>query len=248
MEKTELIKRGEDLQDRCVLRRRITHTHFLTPAEQHELETRLRRDAGCTLMFFGGSADCERNIAFFLPDYLTQNDFRPDEFIAALQIEAFFGKPGHRDYLGALLAMGVERDRIGDIRIKESTAYIFCEPEILNHICTVEKVGRCGVKTKVLQLDEVPAEEHRVRTVQFSVMSARLDAVVAGMFCLSRTQAAKHIALGDVSLNYNVTLRQDISVNPGDVISLRGKGKGTLSETGGTSRKGRTFLTAEIRI
>lgn len=248
MEKTELIKRGEDLQTRCVHRRRITHTHFLTPAEQHELETGLRREAGCTVLLHGGAADCERSIVFFLPDYLVPEEFHPDEFIAALQIKASFGEPGHRDYLGALLGMGVERDRIGDIRITESTAYVFCEPEILRHISTVEKVGRCGVKTQVVPLEEVPAEEHRVRTVQFSVMSSRLDAVVAGMFRLSRTQAAKHIALGDVSLNYSVTLRQDTLVNPGDVISLRGKGKGTLSETGGTSRKGRTFLTAEIRV
>ena len=248
MEKTERIKRGEDLQARCARSRKVTHTHFLTPAEQYEFETGLWRDPGCTLLFHGGAADCERCIAFFLPDYLTPEEFCPDEFIAAIRIEAFFGEPGHRDYLGALLGMGVERDRIGDIRVAGSTAFVFCEPEICSHIATIEKVGRCGVKTQRLSLEDVPAEEHRVRTVQFSVMSARLDAVVAGMFHLSRTQAAKHIALGEVSLNYSMTLRPDIPVNPGDVISLRGKGKGTLTETGGTSRKGRTFLTAEIRL
>ena len=248
MEKTEQIKRGEDLQARCIRSKKITHTHFLTPAEQHELKTGLRRDPDCALLFSGGAEDCERSIAFFLPDYLEPEEFRPEEYIAALQIEAFFGEPGHRDYLGALLGMGIERDRIGDIRIKGSSAYVFCEPEILSHIATIEKVGRCGVKAQVIPLENVPPEEHRVRTVQFSVMSARLDAVVAGMFRLSRTQAAKHIALGEVSLNYSMTLRPDLPVNPGDVISLRGKGKGTLAETGRTSRKGRTFLTAEIRL
>ena len=58
--------------------------------------------------------------------------------------------------------------------------------------------------------------------------------------------AAKLIAEGRVSLNYNECLRTDMNVKAGDVISLRGMGKGEISELGGMSRRGRQFVGAEI--
>ena len=78
------------------------------------------------------------------------------------------------------------------------------------------------------------------------MMSLRLDAVVAGMFRLPRTEAARQIAAGAVSLNYQECLKTDQTVREGDVLSLRGAGKGTVTGTGGTSRKGRLFVYAEI--
>jgi len=74
----------------------------------------------------------------------------------------------------------------------------------------------------------------------------RFDAVLAGMFGLSRTAAVSHIAEGAASLNYSECLKNDALVSPGDVISLRGHGKGTVSASGGVSRKGRLFVEAEI--
>ena len=77
-------------------------------------------------------------------------------------------------------------------------------------------------------------------------MSPRLDAVCAGMFRLSRTEAARQIEAGAVSLNYDECLKTDAQVGEGDVISLRGAGKGKLAEIGGSSRKGRQFVTVEV--
>lgn len=74
----------------------------------------------------------------------------------------------------------------------------------------------------------------------------RFDAVTAGMFNLSRTSAAGYIAAGDASLNYSQCFKADAPVKQGDVISLRGCGKGVVGEEGGMSKKGRTFVNAEI--
>ena len=79
-------------------------------------------------------------------------------------------------------------------------------------------------------------------------MSMRLDAVTAGMFNLSRTACARQITEGNVSLNYSVCMKTDAAVEEGDVISLRGHGKGTVSGLGGSSRKGRQFVEAEILL
>ena len=245
MENSELLKRARDLAERCERSGTVCVSGFLSPAEQHELQTRLGY-IPCGLVFHGGGDNCERAAAFFLPDYMTEDMLDLNEYLCAMKLKAYFGQPGHRDYMGALLGMGIGREWLGDIWVMEDKATIFCLPSVLRHLLSIEKVGRCGVKARELALDEIPAPERKVKQVSFSVMSMRLDAVAAGMFNLSRTEAAKQISAGNLSLNYSVTDKTDTPVHEGDVLSLRGAGKGTVTGTGGTSRKGRLFVYGEI--
>lgn len=244
----ELIKRGEDLRERCERTCSVTNTAFLTPAEQYALVAWARRAADCRMILRGGVEGAERCAAFFLPFYLEEDDFDPGEYIRCVRVTAGFGQPGHRDYMGAVLGLGIKREWIGDIMVEGSTAHIFCLNTVAEHLlASLDKVGRYGVKTKEIPLSETPRPKFEVKEVTFSVMSLRLDAVAAGMFNLSRTSAAAMIAAGEVSLNYSECLRPDAQVQPGDIISVRGHGKGTLASIGGQSRKGRTFVTAEVR-
>ena len=148
--------------------------------------------------------------------------------------------------MGALLAMGIGREWLGDIWVQDSTAFVFCMPSVLRHLLSIDKVGRCGVSAQEVALDAVPAPKREVKSVSFSVMSPRLDAVTGGMFSLSRTESAKQIAAGNVTVNYEPCVKTDLPVREGDIISLRGAGKGKVTGTGGTSRKGRLFVYAEI--
>ena len=245
MENNELIKRARDLAERCERSGVVCATGFLSPAEQYEIQTRLGY-IPCGLVFHGGGEACERAAAFFLPDYMTEGMLDVSEYICAMKLKAYFGQPGHRDYMGALLGMGIGREWLGDIWVMEDKACIFCLPSVLRHLLSIEKVGRYTVKAREIALNEVPAPERKVKQVSFSVMSMRLDAVAAGMFNLSRTEAAKQITAGNLSLNYSVTDKTDTPVREGDILSLRGAGKGTVTGTGGTSRKGRLFVYAEI--
>ena len=173
---------------------------------------------------------------------------RRNELIRAVHFRAYFGEPGHRDYLGALLASGIVRDRLGDILISGAETTVFCLPGICGHLLTVDRIGRVSVKAEEIPLDQVCVPKREYKKKSFSVMSMRLDAVAAGMFNLSRTACAKQILEGNVSLNYSVCMRTDAPVGEGDVISLRGRGKGTVSGLGGNSRKGRQFVEAEIFV
>ncbi len=245
MEKHELIRRAEDLRDRALRNGTPTHTGFLTPAEQYRLET-WAKHAGARLLLHGGGADCERRAAFFLPEWMEEDAFDPKEYLSALRLRAFFGVPGHRDYLGAILGMGVGREWVGDILVQEDGAYLFCMPSVLRHLLSIDKVGRVSVKAEEVPPERVPVPVRQVKQESFSVMSLRLDAILAGMFHLSRTEAARQIEAGAVSVNYEECLKCDRPVREGDVISLRGAGKGSVTGTGGTSRKGRLFVYAEI--
>ena len=248
MENHELLRRAEDLLDRCQRKGCVTVTGFLSPAERFQLETWGKKRVGCRLLFYGGQPDSERTLGFFLPEEQDAEAFEPKAYLRAMKLTAHFGRPGHRDYLGAVLGMGVGREWVGDILIDGETAWIFCLPSVLQHLLNLHQAGRVSVTAEEITPDAVPRMERRVEERSFTVQSTRLDAVLAGLFKLSRTEAARQIAAGSVSLNYSQSLKPDCLVHEGDVLSLRGMGKGKITGFGGASRKGRQFVYAELYL
>lgn len=249
MDNDELICRAEDLARRSEKNGEITHSLFLTPSEQARLKKWAQYGAKGPVLFHGGREQAERRAAFFLPYWMDGEDFDPAEFIRCVEAVSGFGEPGHRDYLGSALALGIDRQWLGDIWIDGSRAYIFCLPSVEGHLlASLDRVGRSGVKTRSVPLEEAPAPELRRKRVSFTVKSPRLDAAAAGLFSLSRTECARLIAAGELSLNYEPCLRPDAAVRQGDVLSLRGHGKGEIAAFGGVSRKGRMFVECEKYI
>ena len=201
------------------------------------------------MFLFGGKEDCERKVAFFLPYYLEETDFDIGEIIKAVRIRSYFGKPVHRDYLGAVLGLGIERDRIGDLLVFDDTAYLFClSPVVSVLLQELEKVGRVSVKSEQVALSDVPTPERKVKKITFTVKRLRLDAVTGDMFGVSRTLAAELIREGAVTLNYSICEKVDATVKEGDTLSVHGKGKGRISQIGGRSRKDRLFVEAELYL
>jgi len=238
------LRRADDLQRRSGEQHCITHTGFLTPAEQHALETRPHLRS--SLFFHGGGPDAERRVAFFLPDYLAPEDFDPEDHITAFRLICRFGAPGHRDVLGSLLGLGIERWTVGDIYTSGESAWFFCLPSVAEHLQReLTHIGRNGVQVGVLPLAEVPAPGREREELSFTVSSLRLDAVLAGTFNLSRGVAAEQIESGLVSLNYSICEKPATELDVDDVFSLRGSGKAILAEISGKSRKDRTRIRVE---
>jgi len=244
MQNIELERRTEELWRRSVDRSIVTHTNFLTPAEQYTLEhLPYLRPA---LYLWGGFPDAERRMAFFLPDYLTPDDFDPEDYLTAFHIRCRFGAIGHRDVLGSLLGLGLERWSIGDIHVSGEEAWFFCLPSVAGLISMeLTRIGRHGAHVREISLDQVTLPEGHREEIHFTVSSLRLDAVLAGVFHLSRGTAAELIESGAVQLNYTVCEKISAPVEPGDVFSLRGYGKAWLREIGGKSRKDRIHLVVE---
>jgi len=246
-EEREFFRRAEDLCERCRRSGNVTTTGYLTPAEQYALRPRVEAREVQSL-FTGGVEGCERQCCFFLPDWMEADAFDGQEYIHAVRLKSYFGEPGHRDYMGAILGLGIRRKWLGDIRVTGDICTVFCLPSVEPVLLDLDKVGRYTVKAASLPLSEVPAPERKVKTVSFTVKSLRLDAVAGEMFSVSRSVAADAIRMGLVQLNYSPCLRTDAAVKEGDVLSFRGKGKGTVAEVGGQSKKDRTFVTAEVWV
>ncbi|MBP5170267.1 MAG: hypothetical protein ILP14_13870 [Oscillospiraceae bacterium] len=245
----ELSRRLLDLALRCEKNSCVTNSSFLTPAECLDAEKIRLPSDDVKLFLSGGHPECERKIAFFLPFFLSREDLDIQEAIKPVRIRSFFGKPGHRDYLGAILGLGIERNRIGDVLISNDTAVVFCMASVVPLLLReLSKVGRCSVKTEQISLSDISFPERKTRTRDFTVKSLRLDAVAGNMFGVSRSTAAELIRLGAVSLNYTVCEEPDAQIKANDIISVHGKGKGKITDIGGRSKKDRLFVEAEIYL
>ena len=120
---SELIKRAEDLSERCQRTCCLASSSFLTPAEGYQLQNWAKYRADCSFLLHGGVEGAERQCAFFLPFYMEREQFEPGEHFRCVKVSAGFGQPGHRDYMGAVLGLGIKREWVGDIILEDMGGY-----------------------------------------------------------------------------------------------------------------------------
>ncbi len=229
----------------------ITNTQFLSLSER-SLAASVCKEHGAAFAFYGGYAEAERAILFILPDYIDSTvPFLPTEednpiCLFSCRAKAGAKAPSHRDYLGSLLALGVERSVIGDILVYENGADILVLRSISDYLlANYEKAGNVALKTEILPIEALTPPKISTEEIRESVASLRLDGMVAAVFSLSRTAAAEAIERGLVFINDTEVLKTDKILREGDKIVLRGKGKAYFKEALGTTRKGRIAVLFE---
>jgi len=215
---------------------------FLTPSEAVSVGEAFANRRDVSVFFDGGFDGSERVRAVFLnPDW---GEYERGKFFTALKV--LYRQQdtlGHRDILGALMALGIKREAIGDIVVGEHFTGIICLPEMSEFIIeNLTKAGRVGLTLSPISLDEIPSREEDLTIKSDTVASLRLDAVLSSAFGLSRTKAAKLIVAGQVSLNHQICEKTDKEVAENALLSVRGMGRAKLLEVGNLSRKGRSFI------
>ena len=105
----------KDLSKKSEMNYRYTFTQFLSLDEQSMLKSIERELYSFTL--FGGLNNCERVMARFgSPDDFGYEENFPITCLKAEPIlKKFADDLTHRDFLGALMNLGIERNNIGDI-------------------------------------------------------------------------------------------------------------------------------------
>lgn len=196
-------------------------------------------------LFYGGYEDAERVIMVNMPDYA---DLERDNPLCIIRATKASGSREltHRDYLGSLLGLGLKREMVGDIMVRDDGADIIVLAEIADFIVmNYYKAGRTNLSVTQLPISELLLQEHKVTVVTDTVASLRLDSVIASAFGLSRGKSAEAITRGLVFVNNMEITKTDLQLSEGDKLTLRGKGKAVLSEVGGKSRKDRQYITIE---
>jgi len=220
-------------------------TSFLSTHEQ-ELSARLIAAMGRPRhLFSGGFADAERKVCAFLPDWQEPEDWEPP--FAALRCRWQSGeKLTHRDFLGSVLGQGIDREKVGDILVRDGTCDLLVFKELVPYLLqNLTGAGRAKLKVEEIPLAEIAPPEKAVKVIHDTVSSPRLDAVLSSGFSVSRGKAAELIAAGRVELDHAPCLKADKPVTEGAVLTCRGLGKCVVTALGGVSKKGRTILTIE---
>lgn len=234
----EFIKKVEDLYKRSINKNIVTYTSFLTPAEKQII---IKEFGNTKVIFSGGVEGAERVRAFFLPDYIEELDL--SQYITVFRADFSFKKLTHRDFLGALLSLGIERRCIGDIYVFEKEAFFFITSDIAKFIkINLDKVGSIGVKLEEISFDKVKTINPNFKEINFTIASLRIDCVVSGAIKESREKTSTFIRNGLVLLNYLICENVSKEVKEGDIFSIKGYGKFRVDKIGGLSKRGKIFI------
>ncbi|SHI16618.1 RNA-binding protein YlmH, contains S4-like domain [Sporobacter termitidis DSM 10068] len=248
-DETELLKkRLLELTHRAFSQQRYTYSEFLTLAEQDAL-LGMKFDAGAApLTLLGGYDGAERQIARFGDAALCGYEEAPPlSYIAVTPLSQKFADAlTHRDFLGALMALGVRRSVLGDILLQDNSACLVCLESISGFIVgEFSQVKRTSVRCQVLDaLPDIAVREPEARSV--NVASQRLDALVAAVYKLSRSESQALIVQGKVHVNSRLTENASHEPGPGDIVSVRGLGRFVYDGAGRETKKGRLFV--DVRV
>lgn len=204
---------------------RWQYSGFLSLAEQDDL-LRDREAAGFPFRLCGGYEQAERKILAAGDEAEMGPPEPPVQVVAAApKSDKYAEDLTHRDYLGAVLGLGIDRSLIGDILVRDRRAWILCLDSAADLlVSSLEQVRRTAVTAQLAPAD-VPELRPRYEPRRINVASERLDAVVAAFAGLSRGQAEKLFAAGKVFVNGRMAADRSGRLKEGDVFSVRGFGK-----------------------
>lgn len=246
MEQEELFrKRMEEIADRAYARGIILYSDFLDLYEQNLIHRIPWNTHGVTLQLSGGYPQAERQMAAFVPDALSyaQNTEYPFSCLLIRPAAPKYAEAlTHRDYLGAILSLGLDRSRIGDLIIRDNTCCCFCSEKIVPYIRENLNSVRHTVVTACDFSGDMEKIDPPKKELTGTVSSVRLDTVIALGFGLTRSQTGPLIREGHVFVNGRVITTNGYSLKEGDRISVRGKGKLLYGGAEGETRKGRVMI------
>lgn len=239
-----LLKRLKDLADMAWRKNIYTNTDFLNMAELSVFYTPARSVCNNDNFYrvWGGSEYSERAVILFG----NEEEFGYDVTfpVSCIHIKPilkkFADKLTHRDFLGALINLGIKREVLGDIIVRDSEAYVFCLTDMSEFIAAnLDRVKHTSVKCQVTQ-DIPDIWQDNIRERNINVASVRLDAVVGEVYRLSRGNAQELIRLKRVFVNGRICENNSRVLKEDEVISVRGFGKFIYSGLNYVSKKGRS--------
>ena len=250
MDKEDLLlqKRLSELAGRSYGQNMFTFTDFLSLPELdlfYQNEPQLRY-AGVTV--FGGTKEADRKvIRFGNPNELGYEEEFP---ICCIVIEPLLEKFGenlnHRDYLGALMNLGIQRENLGDIFIKGKVGYVFCLQRIAEYILeNLTQVRHTHVKTRILSSQEDFVQKE-VEEIEVLTASERIDGVISKIYNFSRSQSVELFRGKKIYVNSRLCENNSYMLKALDTVSVRGYGKFVYNGIGHETKKGK--LSVKIGI
>lgn len=237
----QLKSRLKDLAERSYRQGLYCFSGFLGLAEQDLLWTMEKELRGYGYQLWGGYEQAERKVARFgSEEELGYEEEYPIVCVHITPLQAKFADAlSHRDFLGALMNLGIERATLGDIRVGEKEAYLYCLSGMADYICEhLDKVRHTSVKCVPVAEDvQVPQEEPKELEVQLP--SARIDVCLAKVYDQSRGEILEAFRSGRVYVDGRLCENNSRQLKGGETVNLRGRGKFIFTGEQRQTRKGK---------
>lgn len=236
-------KRLLDLSGQADRRGIALFSDFLNLNEQN-IYHQIRQLFATRTESFGGVSYAERQMIAFIPDALslwgdTEIAFPITALRAVPASPRFAEALGHRDILGALMNLGIDRGRIGDIIVGDGEYFILCERGIAEFVTDqLRQIRHTAVRLEACAADEIRSVQ-TITECDGIITSVRLDAVIACICHLSRSQAAALITKEKVFVGGKLMHNPSAACHPQDIISVRGYGRFVFLKEYGETKKGR---------
>jgi RNA-binding protein YlmH len=220
---------------------------FLNLNEQNIFFSMKQELPHITYIAYGGYEDSERKMLCFCDDF-SITSYEDVEFpITCIKIvplnHKFSDQLNHRDFLGAVLNLGIDRSKIGDIIVKENEGYLFCSTAISYFIIdNLFKIKHTMIQASVLDYRDFDYQP-KFKEIKGTVTSIRLDSILAVALKKSRSSLSGLIAGGKVYVNSKEVYSNSYQLKENDVVSVRGYGKFIFQGTSSVTKKGRYSVT-----
>lgn len=221
----------------------IAVTNFLNPYELNISLTILENYCDNKYIQFPKNEDSERKILIIFPNHI--DEVLMDNYIGSIRIEnkSKLISLKHKDYLGAILSLGIDRRKIGDIVVSDEYADVVMKKDICNYLkYNIEKIGKSKVEIIDIDLDEIKYENNNYSSIIINVSSLRLDNIIKAITKNGRDICNKKINSGDIKINWKQILKNTYNLEEGDLISIRGYGRYKIDKIIGVTKKDRYKL------
>lgn len=218
-------------------------TDFLDPRQQRIVELVVGNPEGVLISFWGGHARAERKRALLYPEYYLPEP--ADYAVTAYELEypSKFVALEHRQVLGALMSIGLKREKYGDILTQGSRIQLMLSEEVADYVeLNFQSAGKAKISLKPLVPESVITPENEQTERSVTVSSMRLDTVTSEAFNLSRSKIKPEITGEKVKVNWKTVDDPSFILEAGDMLSVRGKGRCSILAAEGMTKKGKQRL------
>lgn len=237
----QLKNRLLELAEKSYSRNVYTYTPFLSLAGQQVFHAIAKEVSYAGYAMEGGAPACERKmIRFGLPESLGYEEGFP---ITCLEIQPVMSKFAdsftHRDFLGAIMNLGIERDTVGDIFIQGKGGIVFCQQSMAPYLEeNLHQVKRTNVRCRIVE-DMAILQPPEPEEISITVSSGRIDSVIAKIYHISRSQSLALCHGGRVFVNGIIMENNSYLLKADDAVTVRGYGKFIYYGQSGETKKGK---------
>ena len=244
-----LIAKSEDKKRLCKTRNKITYSDFLNEKEQLVIKKNLKLE---NCFWFGGNENADRKALVFYPEKISEEVARNsiDTIFSVIRItlpNENVGKFEHRNYLSALIKIGIERSKIGDIIVYENGADIVVfkinENFVLQGLKELTRFRKSTIE--IVNIDQIMNKVDLFEEINIIISSLRCDNIISELAKCSRGVAEKLIEDERVLVNYEIVKKSSKKIEIGDKVTIRGKGKFVIEEICGNTKNGNIILSVK---